>query len=157
MARYIEKALDALHAAINANLATQLAAVETDNGLGAGDIPTPTDIVKGEVRFDMRPRLVQVYWTDGGLPEQQQKVHKLVKVDLEVAVAILAEPDDLSGGEVLLTRYVTAIIDCVLQDPSLGVPGGSTVVGRASKATGFGETQTRKVAVVPMTVQVHTP
>ena len=157
MARYIEKALDALHAAINSNLATQLAAVETDNALAVGAIPLPTGIVKGEVPFDMRPRLVQVYWTSGGLPRQQQAVHKRISVDLEVAVAILAEPDDLSGGEILLARYCTAIMDCVLQDTGLGVAGCGAVLGDVSKATGFGETQTRKVAVIPVTVQVHTP
>lgn len=113
--RYVERAVARLASYIESNLATELRAIETAQGLASGAIRDPVAYVPGRVPNDNRP-IVEVYETSWNHLDHAQQ---LMSVSCEVLVTHLGDADVLAG-QLTLRRYATALADIIHDDPTLG-------------------------------------
>ena len=136
--RYIDAAITHLRDFINTNLPAQLRAVETEQGLTASSLTDPEDVLKHRAPFDNRSPLVEIFEESWAFIDIR---NKLISTDCTVALHHMGDAD-LEAGEIFGRRYMTAIIQCVLSDTTLGgkvvtiIPtDGASVVGRGDNAT----------------------
>lgn len=118
--RYAQDAVDALVTVLTANLATKLTAVETEAGLSAGDLGSAVDIIGAWKPNDTRSLLVQVFCDSGTNRSDFGPGHSgLAANDVTVAWSYTSNTDSESS-EAFMWRWMTAILDCVTEDPTLG-------------------------------------
>jgi len=136
--KYVDKAVAKLASFINTNLPTQLRAVESAQSLTADSLSDPVAVLKYRAPFDNRSVLVEVF-DEGWL--FLDHLNKLLSVNCTVAVTYLSDAD-LESGETFMRRYVTALLDCIFSDPTLGstvvtaLPtDGSSAIARGDNAT----------------------
>ena len=115
MSAYAEKAVDALHSAYSTNLPTELATVETEAGLSAGDLTEPIEYLKHRAPLDNRSPLVQIY--DDGLEAVEER-NGIWIVPCTVVISYYGTPD-LAANEQFVRRYLTALMRTVLRDVTL--------------------------------------
>ena len=155
MSRFISRAEDALFDTIVAKINAKLAIVETENGLNSGDMTVPEDIIRAENPFDTRSPLVHVFWTDDQPVLQREQ---FTAVNLIVAIRYMGNPNTTEEDQRFVTRYLTALMDCIEDDTTLGGKATAAIRGRASRDAFFLEKgPTRHVAAMEVQVRVHTP
>lgn len=150
-ARYVNKAVTQAAAYLAANLPGKLRAVETELGLDADSLTDPVEVVSNRVPFDNRSPLLEVFeegwtWTD--------QANRMLSVDLTIALSYVSD-SDLGAGEQFMRRYITALIDTIHADQTLGgtvtaaiLTDGSSAVARGdSSASRFVYTQGLEVRV----------
>lgn len=157
-ARYIQKAVDSLHTTINAGLAAQLRAVETSESLSAGALTDPVDVVKARLPMDNRSPLVQIFdetWAHDLAAGQR---HDIIMTVCNVVITTLSQDVDLEAAELFMRRYVTAMIETVAEDPTLGGSAMSAVITGGDSAAVVGDQSASRLAhVLEVEVRTHTP
>lgn len=123
-AEYVNKTLyDFLHPDGTDELATQLAAVRTEQGgLTQTQLPDPEDIIDGEQLNRHESPLVMVY-TDAGGPDRDQDAgvgqrNNMYDYDSHIVVQYMSGVD-LAVGRNVLNKYLTAITTLVRTYPTL--------------------------------------
>lgn len=123
MPKYEQRAVDALHAVFTAGFATQLRAVETDEGLSSGALTDPQAYIRAFVPSDNRTPLIQIY-AEGGEPlGDSGNRQNLSMIDCTV-VATYGATSDMEAAERFMGRYLTAMIQLVRANPRLGNAAG---------------------------------
>lgn len=136
--RYVQKAVLKLSAYINSNLPAQLRAVETAQSLTTDSLTDPIAVVQYRAPFDNRSPLVEVFdesW------EFIDHINKLVSVDCTIALSYVGDAS-IENGEIFMRRYITALLDTLMGDTTLGstvvaaIPtDGSSAITRGDNAT----------------------
>ena len=136
--KHIDQAVVKLAAYLDSNLPAKLRAVETAQSLSTNDLTDPVDVLAHRAPFDNRSPLVEVF--DQGWTFEQQRMN-LLSVDCTVAVTYVSDAN-LAGAEQFMRRYMTALIDCINGDTTLGntvttciLRDGSSAVGRCHNST----------------------
>ena len=156
MSRYETAAVDALHTQVSAQLATQLAAVETDEGIAAGSLTQPISILKNRAPNDNISPLMRIYSDGAGTFDQR---NHLYVVDCIIDLGYkFPTGTDLAALELFMRRYLDAMRRCVLADQTLGGAACQALIEEASDDSGDGDTsETRRVATLAVIVTVHSP
>lgn len=116
MGNYIEYAVDSVVAHLAASLQAELTTVESEVGLGSGDLAMPT-IIKHFRPDDNRSPLLLVY-DDSGIVEGDQRNGLWV---VPVVIVIQYDSDSaIEAGIIHIRRYVTAIMRVIVKDETLG-------------------------------------
>ena len=154
VARYTERAVDALHTYVSTNYATQLRDVETDQGLDANSLTDPVAYLKFRAPFDNRSPLVQIY-EEGWRFEDQR--NNLLIVDCAIEI-MFHGATDLASGELRMRRYLTALYQTIAVDPLLNdaaVTGALWLDGAAGEIIGD-TSATRHIIAQGIQVRVKT-
>ena len=157
-ARYIQKAVDALHTTIDGGIAAQLRAVETSESLTSGALTDPQDVVKARLPMDNRSPLVQVFEESWAHDTDAGQRHSMITTFCNVVITTLSQDADLEAAELFMRRYVTAAIETVAADPSLGGSAMSAIVTGGDSAAVIGDQSASRFAhVLEVEVRTHTP
>jgi len=141
--RYAEKAVVLLGAYVESRLPTEIAAIESEQSLGAGAIEDPVAYVLADVPNDNRSPLVEIYDNGGGFDDQ---LNSIFVADCVVAISF-ASDCDISAGKKRLQRYQTALTNTIRDNPTLS--GGVTqcIFGDISAGTVRGDESTTRFAL----------
>lgn len=152
--RYAQLAAVALRDVIEDEIAAALATVETAQGLDAGTYAAPVAVVAARVPSDNRSPLIAVYWEAGAMRLQREGT---ANVDCTVVVQLIGGPD-LEALERLAAAYVTALVDLIRGDSSLGGRVSGALVTDWEAAVGAGDrSSTRLITAIGVSVFVHNP
>lgn len=150
---YVEAAIEALRAYIDAELPTYLAQVETDQALTAGSLGRPVDVIDAFVETDNRAPLVVVY--DDGFRPYGPQSERICEVDCVVAI-VLSGSTDMTSGARKARRWMTALIRSIHDAPTLDGEVISCVLEDGAFSRTFGDQAAMRIVyVVPMTVLVQ--
>ena len=132
--RCIDKAVVKLAAYLSANLPGKLRAVETEQSMTVNSLTDPVEVLDHRAPFDNRSPLVECFDESWDFVDQN---NKLVSVDCTIALSYLGDAN-LANGERFMRRYSTALIDCLLDDPTLGgeVVGALLMDGSSAASRG---------------------
>ena len=156
-ARYIQKAVDSLHTTIDDGIAAQLRAVETSESLSAGALTDPQDVVKARLPMDNRSPLVQVFEETWAHDIAAGQRHDIITTFCNVVITTLSPDVDLEVAELFMRRYVTAMIETIATDPTLGGSAMSAVVTGGASAAIVGDNSASRLAhVLEVEVRTHT-
>lgn len=116
MARHVSLAVQRLYATVNSNLATELAAVETEESLVAGSLTVPADILRYRAPMHHTSPMIEVFDEGFTYDSQRQRL-----MDIECIIRISYQGgEDLDATELFMRRYVTAVIQVIETTPGLG-------------------------------------
>jgi len=149
--QYADKAVAALKARLDEAFETELAAVETATGMATGDLGRPLEIITAHVEHDNRAPLLAV-WDDGLAPVSQKS--RLWAVECLVAMTMLGGAEVTSNAQ-LLRRWVSAFINVITGDPTLGGRVVAAVLGQGAARPIGDESATRLAYVFPVQVRVQ--
>jgi len=141
--RYAEKAIKLLGAYLTTQFPLEIAAIESEQSLGAGAIEDPVAYVLEEVPNDNRSPLVEIYDTGGDFEDQR---NSLFVADCVVAISF-ASDCDTAAGKKRLQRYQTALTNTIRDNPTL--TGGVTqcLLGAISAGVVRGDESTTRFAL----------
>ena len=148
--QYTDLAVLKLAEYVDANLPAKLRAVETAQGLTADSLTDPVEVIKHRVPFDNRSPLVEVY--DDGWDFVDQN-NRLLAVDCTVTVSFMGDAD-IGAGEAFMRRYMTALINTLTADPTLGGSVVSAILTDGSPAISRGDSAATRY-VYAQGVEVH--
>ena len=136
--KYIDKAVLKLATFINTNLPAKLREVETAQSLTTDSLTDPVAVVQHRAPFDNRSPLIEVF--DEGW-DFIDHINKLISVDCTIALSYVGDAS-VQNGEIFMRRYMTAVLDTLMADTTLGstvvaaIPtDGSSAVTRGDNAT----------------------
>tara|TARA_Y100001938_G_scaffold148335_2_gene231710 strand:- start:97 stop:576 length:480 start_codon:yes stop_codon:yes gene_type:complete len=157
-ARYVQKAVDSLHTTINGGIATQLRAVETSEGLTSGALTDPEAVVKARMPLDNRTPLIQVFDESWAHDAEAGQRHDMITTFCNVVLTTFSQDTDLEAAELFMRRYITAMIETIATDPTLGGAAMSAVVTGGDSAAVIGDKSASRLAhVLEVEVRTHTP
>lgn len=114
--KYADKAVAKLLAWYEAQLQTYLTATETAQSLAAGSLTAPVDYVAGQFQEDTRTPLLLVSCDSGDTEDWNAGVYSY-----DCAVSLMYSSDaNIEAGQLFMRRYMTALIDTVRADHTLG-------------------------------------
>ena len=113
---FLDRAVDAVADIFDSGLAAQLRLVETASGLASGALTDPEAIIRGQVPWDPRSPLIQIYDTAWETIDQR---NNLWRVSLSCVLTHAGAPD-ITSGKLFARRYMAAIKRLVLSDPTAG-------------------------------------
>jgi hypothetical protein len=116
MAKYATAVVDALHTTFSAQMATEIAAVEADNGLTAGDMPAIRDYFKYRALNEHVSPSLSISCYETAFLEQSLK-HAVCRCTVALRYAGDA---DVEATELLMRRYATAMISVVTNNNEMG-------------------------------------
>ena len=148
--RHIDQAVTKLAAYITSNLPAKLRAVESAQSLSTNDLTNPVEVLAHRAPFDNRSPLVEVF--DQGWTFEQQRMN-LLAVDCTVSITYVSD-SDIAGAEQFMRRYMTALIDCINGDTTLGNTVTTCIMRDGSSAVGRGDNSTTRY-VYTQGVDVH--
>lgn len=152
--QYADLAVTALVDKLTANFSAQLRAVEAGLGLDDGALGDPVDIVAADIERDNRVPLIGV-WDDGLDPINQRA--GLWSVDCTIGMTQVGDAD-VDANAARLRRWVSALINMIRADPSLGNRVISAIIKPGSVAGSFGDqSATRLAYLFPVEVRVSAP
>lgn len=152
MSAYVQRAKTALLDWFEAQLPTHLAAVETEEGLNAGDLTVPVEYMGRPAVHDNRSPLLQVYAES--IDSGELRAGKWV-ITCPVVLSYSSDAD-LDAAELFVERYITALIRTVAADPQLGGQAVVTVLDRGEVHHYEGDNSaTRHIAVLWFDVKLH--
>lgn len=114
---YVEYAVKAMHDRYSSQLATELAAVETEDELAAGALTEPVEIIDYFAPNDTRTPLLQIY-DDEGIQDYDQR-NRIWTIPVATVLSY-SSGADLSAAAAFVRRYVTALLRVVQKDWTLG-------------------------------------
>jgi len=114
--KYGDRAVEALTAYVEDNLATYLTAVETAQSLTAGAMTPPVAYIASLIANDPRSPVVMVDCDGGDVENWGDNLHTY---DCLVVLAFSGDANVVTG-EAKARRYMTAMVDCIRADPTLG-------------------------------------
>lgn len=150
--RWTSLAVDALHATVNDNIATELRAVETERGLSAGYLTDPYQVIKARSPlFNYSPE-VQVYQTSWRWQLQRCRV-----MDVECQIALsFSLSTDLEESEEFVRDWVSAVVECITKRPTLDARVVKAVYTAGASASTIGDSSAiRHVELIDVRVTVH--
>lgn len=152
--KYADRAVATLATFVEANLPTQLRAVETAQSLTTNSLTDPVAYVKADTPNDGRwPRVL--IFAEGGEPVNHQ--NDIDEYDITLALEFMSD-SDMDAAEIQMLRYMTAMIDTVRSDPRLNSTGIVAIDRDRSFHQQRGETTpTKHVAALGVEVRVHDP
>lgn len=153
MTRFAQRAVEALHAAFESGLVAQLRAVETAQGLESGELTNPRRIALAQLVNDNASPLVQIFDEGGTWVSQRQDV---MAIDCTVAVS-WTSGTDLEEGELFGRRYLTALVQVIEEDPSLGGEVVAALLKDYDRSIFGDQSSTRHVRALGVEVRIHTP
>ncbi len=162
MAKFIQKAVDALHTTFDTKLIAELRDVETQEGLASGELTDPNDVIKVFNPHDNRSPLIMV--DDVGMEFDRDVAgqrNNVMGVDCGVMLSFRGGLDR-EAGKLFVRRYITAMIQTIQNNAVLG-GNEAAVIGRIDTATddaklsGQDESATRHYALMEVNVRVHSP
>jgi len=127
--RYADYAVVCLHDVYSDNFATQLDDVISDQSLEAADLPDPVAIIRGPHIDDPRSPLLQVFDVGGTFSDPAGQRNKIADIDCRVVLTYLSSPD-LPTGALTMRRYLTAMIQTIEVDPTLGGLVNAAIINR---------------------------
>lgn len=113
---FLDRAVDALADIFDSGLAAQLRLVETEAGIAANSLTDPEEIVRGQVPWDPRSPLIQIYDVSWETIDQR---NNLWRVSLACVLTHVGAPD-ITSGKLFARRYMAAIKRLILSDPTAG-------------------------------------
>lgn len=150
--KYGDRAVAYLLDFIENNLATQLRAVETAQSLTSNSLTDPIDYKPAWTPLDAAGPIVQVFSSDGGPVDHRNAVYEY---DCTVAL-VFASDADIEAAQLKARRYMTALIDVVASDRTLG---GKVVEALDEDQSFFhdkpGNAQTLNAIALGVSVTVH--
>lgn len=150
--QYVDKAVVKLKDFIESNLPTQLRAVESAQSLTASSLTDPVEVIGNRAPFDNRSPLVEVYDENWDFIDLNNKI---ISVDCTVTVSFISDAD-IGAGELFMRRYVTAVINTIMADPTLGGQVVAAILTDGSPAISRGDNAlTRFVYAQGVEVHVH--
>jgi len=152
--KYGDKALVKLADYFDSNFATSLRTVETAQGLASGALTDPVEIVRPMVADDGRAPLMEIYLNDG---EPVDHKNGITVYDCTITVTYHGDAD-VAAGSLFMRRYMTAVVDTIADDRSLG----GTVQAAIDLDQGFRvihgkDSPTKHVIALGVEVHVHDP
>ena len=157
-ARYIQKAVDALHNTISGGIAAQLRAVETSESLSTNALTDPQAVVKARMPLDNRSPMVQVFEETWAHDMAAGQRHRIITTNCNVVITTLSHDADLEAAELFVRRYVTAMVETIANDPTLGGAAMSAVIMGGDSAAFVGDQSASRIAhVLDVEVRTHTP
>jgi hypothetical protein len=150
--RLAELAVEALAAALEAGMATQIAAIETEQSLTSGTIPAIVDVVRSDDPDDDRSSLIHVFDLSAESDGYDDSEWTVV-CGADVSYVGDAEKE---SGEVMARRYATAMVKTVKANPTLTTRAveAAVVSYRAGTAGGAGS-PIRHVREIQVKVKVQ--
>ena len=148
--QHIDKAVTKLKAHIASGIAAQLRAVESAQSLSTNSLTDPVAVLDHRAPFDNRSPLIEVFEESWRFIDQRQG---LVSVDATIAVKYVTDAD-LSSAETFMRRYMSAVIETIRDDPTLGSTVVECLLTDGSSAVGRGDTSTT-LLVSTQGVDVH--
>ena len=148
--QHIDKAVTKLRSYINANIATKLRAVETAQSLTTNSLTDPVEVLDHRAPFDNRSPLIEVFEESWRFVDQRQG---LGSVDATIAVKYITDAD-ISAAENFMRRYMSAVIETIRADSTLGNTVVDCLLTDGSSAVGRGDTSTT-LLVSTQGVDVH--
>lgn len=148
--RHIDQAVVNLAAYLDSNLPAKLRAVESAQSLTTNDLTDPVEVLAHRAPFDNRSPLIEVF--DEGWTFEQQRMN-LLAVDCTVSISFVSDAN-IAGAEQFMRRYMTAVIDCINDDTTLGNTVTTCILRDGSSAVGRGDNSTTRY-VYTQGVDVH--
>ena len=148
--KHVDQAVVKLAAYLTSNLAAKLRAVETAQSMTTNDLTDPVAVLSHRAPFDNRSPLIEVF--DEGWTFEQQRLN-LLAVDCTVSVRYISDAN-LANAEQFMRRYMTAVIDCINADTTLGDTVTTCILRDGSSAVGRGDDSTT-MYVYTQGVDVH--
>jgi len=150
--QFIDRAITNLASYISSNLATKLRAVETAQSLTTNSLTDPVAVVKARIPFDNRSPLVEVFDQSWSMLDH---INKLQAVNCTVAISHICDAN-LENGEIFMRRYMTALINVLQTDSTLGGTVTTAILTDGSSAVSRGDTSTtRMIYTQGVSVHVH--
>tara|TARA_R100001163_G_scaffold54569_1_gene41889 strand:- start:120 stop:593 length:474 start_codon:yes stop_codon:yes gene_type:complete len=150
--RHVDLAVVKLQAFLNSNLPAKLRAVESAQSLSTNALTDPVAVIAHRAPFDNRSPLVEVFDQSWDFVHQREN---LIAVDCTVALNFISDAN-LAGAEQFMRRYVTALIDTIQSDTTLGSSVVTTILRDGSSDVGRGaDSTTRYVYTQGVEVHVH--
>jgi hypothetical protein len=150
--KYAQRAVARLAEYLEANLPAQLRIVETAQGLASGALVDPIDYVQGDLTPDGRTPIVEIF-CESGSPINYQ--NHLDSYDCTVALTFSGDAK-VEDGQKQSTRYMTALIDCVRADHTLGSTVNVAIdTDRSFHVTDRTDTITRHTVALGVDVHVQ--
>jgi hypothetical protein len=116
MAKFATAVVDALHSTFVAQMATEIAAVEADNGLAAGDITPIRKYYKYRAINEHVSPSIAVACVEFEF-EDQPTLHTTQRC---IVVLRYAGDADLEATELAVRRYATAMVNVIVNNNELG-------------------------------------
>ena len=148
--QHIDKAVTKLRSYINSNIAASLRAVESAQSLSTNSLTDPVAVLDHRAPFDNRSPLIEVFEEGWRFVDQRQG---LVSVDATIAVKYVTDAN-ISAAETFMRRYMSAIIETIRGDSTLGHTVVDCMLTDGSSAVGRGDTSTT-LLVATQGVDVH--
>ena len=136
--KYVDKAVVKLASFIDTNLPAKLRTLESDQSLTADSVTDPVEVLTYRAPFDNRSPLIEVFDVGWRFLDY---INRIVSVNCTVAITYFSDAD-LSAGEQRMRRYVTALLDCVLADTTLGATVIAAIPTDGSSAVAHGDNAT---------------
>ncbi|MEK0431093.1 MAG: hypothetical protein RL139_897 [Gemmatimonadota bacterium] len=150
---YVADAVERLAAHLEANLATHLRAVETDAGLSSGTLANPLAYLRHEAPAENRVPLVEVFDDSAEPVHPAGERHGLWATSCTVMIKTASDAD-IAVGAVYARHYVSALLRCIRNAPTLGTTVVAAFCTDLDQATVTDKSTTRYVYAVG--VEVHT-
>jgi formylmethanofuran dehydrogenase subunit A len=152
--KYGDRAVNALATYVESNLSMYLSAVEVAQSLVTGSMTQPAAYIASMIANDPRTPVVMVDCDGGGAENWGDNIHTY---GCHVVLAFSGDAD-VVAGEAKARRYMTALIDCIRADATLG----STVEYAEGTAQDFdaeidGDKMTRHAIRLIVMVRIHEP
>ena len=148
--QHIDKAVTKLKSYLTSNIAAKLRAVESAQSLTTNSLTDPVAVLDHRAPFDNRSPLIEVFEESWRFVDQRQG---LVSVDATIAVKYITDAD-ISAAENFMRRYMSAVIEVIRGDSTLGNTVVDCLLTDGSSAVGRGDTSTT-LLVSTQGVDVH--
>jgi len=153
--QYLDLAVKSLLDHFEANLATQIAAVETAQSITAGSLPDPDTYIPALLENDPRSHLFTVFCEDGGeIAEEATSLDRIVTYGCVAHYEIIGDAD-VDAIQLTMRRILTAMINTLQADRTLGGKVVSAIdVGHGVLTETIGKAETRHSAEMSTDVTI---
>ena len=150
--RYFTRANHALADYIETNLPAALRVVETDTSRAANSLLDPEAVVPARLVFDNRTPLIQCFSESMEINDQREGI---CKTDTTLMISHSFDAQ-IEKGATYASDYMTAILDCLRADCTLGGTINGNLITSAEMDASFGDVSTtRFIGIVSMTISIH--
>lgn len=152
--KYGDRAVAKLLAYCSAQLQTYLTAVETAQSLTAGSLTVPVAFIGSLIANDPRTPVLMVDCTDGSAEDWGNGLHSY-----GCAIVLKFAGDaDVAAGETKARRYMTALIDMIRANATLGGTVDLAWGGEQQfDAEKEGDAMTMHAVALEVSVRIHEP